>query len=320
MSRNYCGNFGPMIENFLEYKESLGYSKSTYEGFLAEFDKFCTLNHPQAIALTKGLILDWGTRRQTEKQSGYRRRLSTLREFGKFLDATSSPAYIIPSGFSGSSPQYTPYIFSDEELTKLFESADRLKMNGQSPNRHIVLPVLLRLIYFCGLRPNEGRELKTVDIDLESGILLIRGNKTHRERLVPMSDDMLGLCKAYANNLSGESEYFFPTIDGKPYSAKWLTRLFLKVWNIATADNANHPRVRVYDLRHRYATTVMMKWLGEGADLYSKLPYLSIYMGHSKYSATAYYIHLLPAHLTKTKSIDWQTFSDMIPEVSSWEL
>jgi integrase/recombinase XerD len=320
VSRLFESCYGPMIDHFLKYKETLGYSRSTYEGFLADFDKYCALNYPQETVLNKEIALNWGIRRKTEQQSGYRRRLSTLREFGKFLDAISDHAYIIPSGLAGSSPQYTPYIFTDEELTKLFEAADRLEMNKQSPNRHIVLPVLLRLIYFCGLRPNEGRELKTADVDLENGILLIRGNKTHKERLVPMSDDMLNLCRKYSDNLLYGNEYFFQNQDGNLYSAKWLTRQFLKVWSIATAGSEHHPRVRVYDLRHRFATAVMMKWIEDGIDLYSKLPYLRAYMGHSEFSATAYYIHLLPERLTKTNAINWEHFSDMIPGVSSWEL
>jgi integrase/recombinase XerD len=309
--------FGPTMDKFLKYKESLGYSKSTYEGFLSDFDKYCAMNDLQETVLTKELALSWGTRRKTEQQSGYRRRLSTLREFGKFLAVTSDHAYIIPSGHAGSSPQYTPYIFTNEELVKLFEASDNLKINIQSPNRHIVLPVLLRLIYFCGLRPNEGRELKITDVDLENEILLIRGNKTHKERLVPMSDDILRLCREYADNLPSGNGYFFQNSDGNSYPAKWLTRQFLRVWSIATADSDHHPRVRVYDLRHRFATAVMMKWLEDGADLYSKLPYLSAYMGHSEFSATSYYIHLLPERLTKTNAIDWESFSDMIPEVST---
>ncbi|MEX1030740.1 MAG: tyrosine-type recombinase/integrase [Paenibacillaceae bacterium] len=251
MSRLLKSCYGPMIDNFLEYKQSLGYSRSTYEGFLADFDKYCSLNYPNETVLTKEQALKWGIRRKTEQQSGYRRRLASLREFGKFLKATSEPTYIFPSGHAGSSPQYTPYIFTDEELSKFFEATDRLEMNKQSPNRHIVLPVLLRLIYFCGLRPNEGRELKTADVDLEGGILLIRGNKTHKERFVPMSDDVLNLCRRYADNLPYRNEYFFQNPDGNPYPAKWLTRQFLMVWNITVADSNHHPRVRVYDLRNQ---------------------------------------------------------------------
>jgi len=60
---------------------------------------------------------------------------------------------------------------------------------------------------------------------------------------------------------------------------------------------------------------MMMKWLEEGADLYAKLPYLSAYMGHTNFTDTAYYIHLLPENLIRSTAIDWSRFSDLIPEV-----
>jgi integrase len=82
------------------------------------------------------------------------------------------------------------------------------------------------------------------------------------------------------------------------------------------ADGSN---AVVYSLRHRYATTVLMKWLNEGANLNAKLPYLSAYMGHTHFSDTAYYIHLLPENLIRSAAIDWNHFSNLIPEVAEDE-
>lgn len=125
------------------------------------------------------------------------------------------------------------------------------------------------------------------------------------------------LCKSYNKKLQyfrPESEYFFPNLKGISYSAKWLTKQFLEIWKNVRNDECN-PRVRVYDLRHRFATAIMMQWLKEGADLYAKLPYLSTYMGHARFSDTAYYVHLLPENLVHSTSVDWAAFSELIPEV-----
>lgn len=312
--------FTPYIEEMLEFKVGLGYERRTYEGFLRDFSKFCRRNYPHEDRLTIELVLAWGTMRPTEGQSGFRRRLSAVREFGKYLSAIGIESYVIPANFAGGKSSFTPYIFTDEELSAIFTEADCLKRNNNSPYRHIVVPVLLRLIYFCGLRPNEGREIKKSDVDLDCGTLFIRKNKSHKERIVPMSEDMRNLCVAYNEKLeifSPNSEYFFPSPKGMQYSAKWLTRQFLLVWKCTQSAQCSE-RVRVYDLRHRFATTVMMQWLDEGADLNAKLPYLSAYMGHSRFSDTAYYIHLLPANLTRSNAVDWASFSALIPEVTSW--
>lgn len=308
------------IEEMLEFKASLGYQRRTYEGFLRDFSRFCRENYPQENRLTMELVHAWAIMRSTESQSGFRRRLAPLREFGKYLNAMGIESYVIPSNFSGGKSSFIPYIFTDEELRAIFTEADRIKRNQNTPNRHLIVPTLLRLIYFCGLRPNEGREIKKSDVDLDSGTLFIRKNKTHRERIVPMSDDIRNFCIDYKKKLeifSPKSEYFFPNPDGIPYSAKWLTRQFLLIWERIQPAQCS-TRVRVYDLRHRFASAVMMNWLDEGVDLYAKLPYLSTYMGHARFSDTAYYIHLLPANLTRSNAIDWDSFTTLIPEVSPW--
>lgn len=164
------------------------------------------------------------------------------------------------------------------------------------------------------------RDVKKSDVDLDKGTLFIRKNKAHRERIVPMSDDLKDFCIDYNEKLkvfSPKSEYFFPNPDDLPYSAKWLTRQFLSLWERIKPVQCSK-RVRVYDLRHRFASTVMMNWLNEGVDLYAKLPYLSTYMGHTKFSDTAYYIHLLPESLTRSSAIDWDAFLELIPEVTPW--
>lgn len=168
------------------------------------------------------------------------------------MKATGIESYVLPSNFAGSRTTFTPYIFSDGELSAIFTESEKLNPKHNSPYRHIIVPVLLRMIYFCGLRPNERREIRREDIDLVKGILFIRKNKSHRERYVPMSDDMCSLCKSYNEKLqyfAPESEYFFPNSEGIPYPAKWLTRQFLEIWKNVRNDECR-PKVRVYDLRY----------------------------------------------------------------------
>jgi len=74
--------------------------------------------------------------------------------------------------------------------------------------------------------------------------------------------------------------------------------------------------VRPYDLRHRFASTVLLRWMDEGRDLYAMLPYLRAYMGHESFSSTAYYIHLMPENLMKSAGVDWSFFNKLLPEVS----
>ena len=42
-------------------------------------------------------------------------------------------------------------------------------------------------------------------------------------------------------------------------------------------------------------------------------------MGHKTLVQTAYYIHLLPENLLKSKGIEWDRLNDVIPEAEEWE-
>ena len=310
-------NVWDYIQEMLIYKESLVFARKTYEGHLNDFGRFAEKNEDFFFA--ESVVMEWCIRRNTESEQGFRRRITALREFSKYLYAIGKSDFIIPTEIFPIVHRYTPDIFSDKELLKLFQQADMEKYNSKDPGMNLIIPVIYRLIYFCGLRPNEGRELLKKDVNLENGTLFIRKNKSHRERMIPMSEDMVCMCRKYIIKIQliyPDSEYFFPSPSGFPYSAKWLTKHFLKLWN-AAKELQNTARVRVYDLRHRYATAVFMKWLDEKEDLYALLPYLSAYMGHAHLEDTAYYIHLLPEKLMRTAAIDWETFEQLLPEVGN---
>lgn len=304
------------IQEMLMYKESLGYAKKTYEGFLNDFSRFA---EEKEGFFSEEIVSEWCIQRTTEKEAGFRRRITALREFSKYLYSMGISDFVVSNDILPKVPRYTPYIFSDTELLRLFQHTDSAKYDPAQPAKHLVISVIYKLIYFCGLRPNEGRELMMKDVDLDEGTLLIRKNKSHRERLIPMSDDVVEMCRNYHRQLRmiyPDSKYFFPSASGEPYSAKWLTRNFLTLWNNAKTTG-NTARVRVYDLRHRYATAVCMKWLDENEDLYVMLPYLSAYMGHARLEDTAYYIHLLPEKLRRTASVNWSAFEALLPEVEN---
>lgn len=312
--------FAVHMDDFIRYKESLGYSRSSYAKFLVHFDRFCLNTFPEETSLTKELLMQWARLRSNENTNGLKRRMVALREFGKYLNAVGIEAYVIPSEIIGSFKPFFPYLFTDEELSAFFAAADGMTPHKLSPYRQYIVPVIFRLLYCCGLRPNEVRLIRCTDIDLETGKMYIRDTKVHKDRTVVMAPDMRSLCNQYEAKMSTvrkNRDYFFPRPDGTAYSASWVQNQFWKCWKNAGIRHFRETTTpRVYDFRHNYATRILMKWVEEGRDLYTWLPYLSAYMGHSTFSSTAYYIHLLPERLVKTSAIEWARFSDLIPEVT----
>lgn len=314
----YCWNH---VNEMMEYRISLGYSLQPMKWYLIDFSKYLMKNYPIGEKITLEMVTPWCSQRATEKVCSYRSRISALRQYTLYLYAIGISDFVLSTDFIPVGTRYVPYIFSDKEMFDLFNNADKKKKSNSIKLRDYIIPVIYRLIYFCGLRPNEGRELMKRDIDLNNGVLLIRKNKTHKERMIPMATDVTEMMRLYLHELDKlipDTDYVFPSPSGYPYKAKWLRTEFLKLWNEVKAPS-NTSRVRVYDLRHRWATTVMMKFLDAGEDLYAVLPYLSAYMGHACFEDTAYYIHLLPERLVKSSSIDWARFVSLIPEVSEDE-
>lgn len=310
----YCWDY---VDDMMEYRLSLGYSLQPMKYYLLDFSRYLKNEYPDCENITKDMLMPWCVKRETEQPAGYLRRISALRQFILYLYGIGVCSYVMPMDFLPKVNRYVPYIFSDKELADIFECADKRKdLHPDSfPDR--IVSVIYRLIYFCGLRPNEGRELKTCDLDLVNKTIFIRKNKSHKERLIPIPDDVAAMMRDYVTDLNRHmpgSEYLFPSPRGIPYKAGWLREHFLSLWDDVKEKN-DTSRVRVYDLRHRWATAVMMKLLNNGDDLFTVLPYMSSYMGHQSFENTAYYIHLLPENLLNSHSVDWDRFIDLLPEV-----
>ena len=309
------------INAMLDYREALGFSRAAHESSLLNFDRYCIAHYPENDSITQDMALSWISEQMDKPKCNIGEKATTIRLLGQYLSAIGQKSYILPKSYVSKKAIFTPYIFSDSELASLFNAADNLRTADSV--EQMIAPVLFRLIYTCGLRPNEGRELKRSAINFGTGEVLITKTKRKKERIVVMSNDMLDLCINYDNRreaVSPVSEYFFPRKDGQPYTAVQVERIFKKCWALANPAISPEelPGVRIYDLRHRHASAVLNRWLDEKRNLYAMLPYLRAYMGHDQMSETAYYIHILPENIVKNAGIDWAALEGIIPEVDVW--
>ena len=312
----YLSGIGSYIEKLFDYRRSLGYNGSTHYATLMNFDRFCATNYPDERELTEEMVLAW----IGENNRIVYERSIAIRLLGKYMCAIGKEAYILPEKYVSVKHNFTPYIFTDDELRRLFYAIDLITPTKTEPFIHVMAPVLFRLIYTCGLRPNEGRELKCENVHLESGEILITNTKKKKERMVVMSGDMRSMMTSYfveRSSFGQGNDYCFPSAKGGPLSSAFQTSTFKKAWAAANPgiSKTDLPSVRVYDLRHRFASAALIRWLDKGDSLKAKLPYLREYMGHSSLRETHVYIHILPENLLCSSAIDWTGFYDLIPEV-----
>jgi len=318
--KSFNSAFAPKLEALLAFREAMGLSRLPMAQYLRRLDRFCSAHYPNSAHLSKDIVMKWIDAESMRKNNDICGKANAIRQLGKYLDSVGEAAYILPERFAPRKSNFVPYIFSDDELASFFRSADALWPTGNYPFDPEIAPVLFRMLYSCGLRPGEGRLLKRSAINFNTGeVLITQNNKQKKERIIVMSDDMLALCKQYdtQRTIFGRgSDFFFPAREGRPYTPLRLIDVFKKCWFLANPDVPipDVPGARPYDLRHRFATTVMHRWLDEGRDLYAMLPCLRAYMGHETFASTAYYIHLLPENLVRSAGIDWTSFDTMFPE------
>lgn len=317
---NFRSLLGTAMEEFIELRQAQGYKKETYLYALRNLDELCFLYYPQENTLTAEIVHAWINSMSNVSSSYLYSKCCIIRNFGKFLNSRDSYAYILPDKFIKIKRRFHAHVFSDDELSRLFCAIDKFTPSSKNAFSAYQLPVIFRLIYTCGLRPKEGRLLLCRNINLSTGEILITNTKNKRDRVVVMSDDMRNLyCKydEFRKNIYPHSVYAFPSTNGKAYSSNWLGARFSECWANANPHcvESDLPRVRVYDLRHQFASTTIHRWLNEKRDLKVMLLYLQSYMGHCKLSSTAQYIHLLPEHLIQSLGIDWDYMNSLIPEV-----
>jgi integrase len=319
---DFISKLAPLIDAMIDYKEALGFSRQTHMSSLRNFDRYCAEYAPDTDTVCKDTVLSWLHRELEKPRSGISKKAMAVRLLGKYICATGRDAYVLPDGYVVEKSTFTPYIFTDAELKALFGAIDNLPAEG-GDNTALIMPVMFRLIYTCGLRPNEGRELKRVNINLDTGEVFVTKTKRKKERIVVMSDDMLAYCRKYDKQRAafGGGEFFFPCRNHAAYTERRAGAILNRCWEMANPDvNPDElPNIRIYDLRHRFASATLNRWLDEGRNLYVMLPYLCAYMGHANMSETAYYIHILPENLVQSAGVDWAALNAVIPEVSVWQ-
>jgi len=295
----------------------MGRPTKDYCKILASFDRFCVDRFPDEGTLTKEVAFAWCNDAKGKGKGSYNR-ASALRGLARHIVLAGGVAYIVPMPYFPMPKAGQPALMSGVELANFFAATDCYPESEKDVLQEFTVPVIFRLQYACGMRPQEARCLRRADIDFIGNTVYIYRGKHSKDRCLPVSADIMELCRKYdrlAEKLAPCREYFFQSQSGKVYTTDWLCTAFRMCWKIS--GNA-HGRgsCTPYALRHNFATQTLMRWVEEGRNLDSMVPYLSAYMGHESFSATYYYIHLLPERLAL---MDFTRSDGIIPEVCDYE-
>lgn len=209
-----------LLSAFVAEKQRLGFKYNSIEAYLKSFDTFL-LGKDCKNSLSKELMLKWIAPKAHQSATTIEHRIHIMQRLADFLNRNGFPAYRISSELiPRKTHDFIPYIFTYDEITRILAVVDGFTFNKCSPKRHIVYPLLFRVLCFCGLRISEALNLTVGDVHFEDGFFLLRNTKTSLDRIIPLDDNLRARFVAYREQMGffRKDEYFFPSPNGSRYS------------------------------------------------------------------------------------------------------
>lgn len=169
-----------------------------------------------------------------------------------------------------------PVVLSREEMKRLLIAPQLLKHR-----------ILLGMLYGCGLRCFEARNVMLCDLDFDRKMLHVRQGKNKKDRYVPLSDILIHGLKDYISAENPQQWLF----NGKPdgiaggdFDSRYSQRGVQWVVKQAKKHAGILKEMTVHTLRHTYATHL----LEDGLDIMT----IKDLLGHECIDTTMVYLHV----------------------------
>lgn len=282
------------MEQYLALLERAGRYTKSIAGLLRELERYIPNNAEKEHCLDKEVIYKWDKNLSCSPVTR-KKKYTELRGFARFLQSMGITCYI-PETPRKPSSSYVPYIFDEDEWDRIILEADNLagSLKHTNTDMPVVFPMLVRVLYVCGLRVSEALSLKVGDIDFSMNCLSIRKAKRNRQRIVPIKESTAGLLHKYCTRrkmLSVPEAYVFACDNGKPPSQSWVQRWFGVTLERSGLHQARrHPGERgicPHCIRH---TFVFRAFHHSGDTFENTVPFLSAYLGHENIMETDRYL------------------------------
>jgi integrase len=258
-----------LVADLVAVRHAGGYRFKVQKRVLAEFAEHCRREGYPDGSITKE-ALDGFIYGRHLRASTVRRNTLALRQLAEHAQAAGWDAHTPTATARARVRHQPPYVFSDEELCRLFAAIDG---QGMSSYSNKALP----------------------DVDARAGTLRIRDSKNGQSRTVPITHRLAATLNAYvaaAHPAPESSDYvFYSRAAGSPINQATVYmrfRGYLADAGIPHFAGGPHP----HSLRHGFAVANLRRWAADGSDLAVVLPYLACYMGHADLRGTQYYLRL----------------------------
>jgi len=242
------------MQQFVAFKRMQGYDYTSQARTLSYFDGFLLHECGDAKApyLSLDALQDYVATTAHMEGFSRRTRLSSLREFSRYLHARDSQSAILPRDIvPRRKPTVRFYRIEPEQVADLMAAtATALPPNRIQPR---ALHMLIGLLYCTGLRIREALNLTLGDIDVKRSVLYVAKGKFGKPRLVPVRSSTLAALDRYRSFRrrhagTGSSSPLFIGAYNKALSYCQAYDGFQRLCRHCGLDGK--PLPRLHDLRH----------------------------------------------------------------------
>ena len=289
------------LNEYLEVRRALGYQLVGTERLLNKFIGF--LNERNRDHITVHLALEWAMLPQNVRRSHWSQRYSAVRLFAQYVRPEDPRTeFLPPHQLKYPTCRAKPYIYSDEEISRLLEACHSLLSKGL---RHHTYFTFFGLLVVTGCRVSELVALNRNDFDEPQGWIIVRNSKFNKSRLLPMHKTTCLQLKQYAQirdriYSTTDTEAFFVSDQGTRLTIWSVRGAFIglsKKVGLRAPSDTHGPRI--HDMRHTFAVKSLLRWYQEGVCVDQKIALLSAYLGHKKPSDTYWYLSGIPELLAE---------------------
>jgi integrase len=189
-----------------------------------------------------------------------------------------------------------PFLFDPAQARQLLDAAAALADNPRARQRGPTYRAIFALCYGLGLRAGEACGLRLGDIDAGRSLLVVRGGKFGKSRLVPhgprIAELVAGQAARRADAGATDAQAPLFSFDGRrsihPGTASQTFHRLVTGLGLAAPAGVSPPTL--HSLRHSFAVGCLLRWYRQGLDPSARLHHLSTFMGHVDPASTAVYL------------------------------
>ena len=277
------------LEYFIKYKRSLGLKYEKEISRLKYIDNILYDLKLSSKEITKETFLKL-TERHNMQGENYARHYGVTKDFCKYLISNDYDNIYYKEKKFKVINNYKPVIFSDEEISTLFQTVDNYTsryIDCKYYRLYYSYSILFRLLYSCGLRISEAINIRVEDINFTENSISILNSKRHTSRLIVFSNSMKECLENYINKFNIVSGLIFINFKNNKLTHNSLRKYYKRILELSSLNNNSH----IHDLRHCFCNKALNQMLERGYDENVVIVYLYKYMGHTSIKETEYYLH-----------------------------